>query len=983
MPIPQLKKTPQTWRNQKYNYSYHRAGGGNKKSTLDGIRSKTHRSSRSTGKGVLVWFWSVLKNLFSDPRFLKKFAITSAIFLFIIFIWVARLSSQLPSPNQLIERQVAQSTKIYDRTGETILYEISGDEKRTIVELKELPDYVKWATIAIEDKDFYNHGGFSIWAMFRTAITNIIFHRKAGGSTLTQQFVKNAVLSNEKTYTRKIKELILSYRLEQKFSKDEILQMYFNEIPYGSNAYGIEAASQKYFGKSARDLNLAEAAILASMVQAPSYYSPYGPNREVLFKRQQYVLGLMEEQGYITKDKAEVAKAFKLEFKEPSENAGVPYHFIMYVKQILSEKYGEKEIEQGGLKIYTTLDTYKQKIAEEAIATYAEKNEKNYNAKNAALVSLDPKTGQILAMVGSRDFFNEDIDGQVNIATSLRQPGSSIKPIVYATAFAEGYSPNTVLYDVNTNFSTDPSNPYQPHNYSGGELGPVTMRQALAGSLNIPAVKTMYLAGTKNVIKTAKNLGYTSLNDPDRIGLALVLGGGEVKLLEHANAYSAFAREGSIRPTTAILKVEDRDGNVLEEYKDQESKALDGNVARMVNSVLSDNNARAYVFGAQNYLTLPNRPVAAKTGTTNDYHDAWTIGYTPSLVAGVWVGNSDNEAMKKGADGSVIAAPIWNYYMRQVLGNTPVENFNAPNIPATGKAMLDGNVSGLDLVKIDRASGKLATDRTPNSFVEEKSFSQPHCILYYIEKNDPLGSAPKNPASDPQFSLWESGVQAWAGKKGLATSTETAPTEYDDLHIPANEPSVKINTPENNQVVTDNLNAVINASAPRGVGRAEYYIDDNLIAVVRSYPYNLTEKNLSFLPSGYHTLKVKVCDDIDNCAEDSREFNFTGNKNSKAEPIEVSIENPSNGVALNKTNFPLSIQLNLNNPAQIGRVDLYAIDAKNNIIKINSLGEIGGSIITGAWASMPSPGTWLIYAEAIGWQGQKTESKKISLTINP
>ncbi|MDD5032128.1 MAG: PBP1A family penicillin-binding protein, partial [Patescibacteria group bacterium] len=874
MPIPHLSysnKNQPSWRGQKKKYYL-----SSKRSSfrIGPVSPKKKFSFKHKKISGLLWaFFSNRKVL----KFLTIFTLAAVIFGLIFITWVSR---GLPDPNKLMERQVAQSTKIYDRTGETILYEIHGDEKRTLVNLNEIPDYVKWATIAIEDKNFYKHGGISPWSIFRGVVWQTLRGKRAqGGSTLTQQFVKNAILTPERSVARKIREWILAYRIEKKFTKDEILQMYFNEIPYGSTAYGVEAASQKYFGKSVREVNLAEAAILAALPQAPSRYSPYGSNLDLLVSRQHYILDLMKEQGYIPEAKAEAAKQFKLEFKKQTENITAP-HFVMYIKEMLSEKYGEKMIEQEGLKIYTTLDLYKQKIAEEVITAQAEKNEKNYEAANAALIAIDPKTGQILAMVGSRDYFNDEIDGQVNVTTSLRQPGSSLKPLVYAAAFIKGYTPNTVLYDVVTNFSNDPSNPYEPHNYDNQEHGPVTIRQALAGSLNIPAVKTIYLAGIDNVLNLAADFGYTSLSDRDRFGLSLVLGGGEVKLLEHANAYGVFAREGVSNPVAAILKIEDKNGKVIEEFKTPEEKrVLDPKIARMINSILSDNSARAYIFGANNWLTLGSRPVAAKTGTTNDYHDAWTIGYTPSIVTGVWVGNSDNTAMKRGADGSVVAGPIWHDFMQKVLGDTPVEEFRPAEIEKTGKPVLDGEIENGEKVKIDMASGLLATSYTPESFIEEKIYKQDHCILYYVDKDDPRGPAPKNPGNDPQFELWESRVLAWA--RASSTITVTPPTEYDNLHKPENRPEFEILAPNNNQTITNSLLTVrIKASAPRGVNRAEYYLDGNLIISNNIFPFNL-EKNISFLKNGFHNLKVRVCDDIDNCNEQSQEFNLILDKDAK------------------------------------------------------------------------------------------------------
>ena len=972
MPIPQLSRSNKnrpSWRSQKKKYYLSKKRSSFRIGPVSPKKKFSFKNKKFSGR-----LWALLSNR-KVLKFLTIFTLAIVIFGLIFVAWVSR---GLPDPNNLMERQIPQSTKIYDRTGETILYEIHGDEKRTLVNLNEIPDYVKWATIAIEDKDFYKHGGFSLWAMFRTAVTNILTGRKAGGSTLTQQFIKNAILSSEKTYTRKIKEIILAYKMEKKFAKDEILQMYLNEIPYGSTAYGVEAASQKYFGKSVKDVNLAEAAILAALPQAPSRYSA---NRDLLIERQHYILDLMKERGYIPEAKAEAAKQFKLEFKKQSDNIIAP-HFVMYVKEMLGEKYGEKMIEQEGLKIYTTLDLYKQKIAEEVIAAQAEKNEKNYEATNAALISLDPKTGQILAMVGSRDYFNDEIDGQVNVTTSPRQPGSSLKPVVYAAAFLRGYTPDTVLYDVVTNFSVDPNNPYEPHNYDSKEHGPVTIRKALAGSLNIPAVKTIYLAGIDNVLNLAADFGYTTLSDRSRFGLSLVLGGGEVKLIEHANAYSVFAREGLINPIAAILKIEDKNGKVIEEFKKPEEKrVLDPKVARMVNGILSDNSARAYIFGENNWLTLGSRPIAAKTGTTNDYHDAWTMGYTPSIVTGVWVGNSDNTAMKRGADGSVVAAPIWHDFMQKVLGDTPVEEFRTPEIVKTGKPVLDGEIEAGEKVKIDLASGLLAIPYTPESFIEEKTYKQDHCLLYYIDKDDPRGPAPKNPGQDPQFELWESRVLAWA--KASSTVAASPPTEYDNLHKPENRPNFEILTPGNNQTIIEPLlTARIKASAPRGVNRAEYYLDNNLIISNNAFPFNL-EKNISFLNNGFHNLKVMVCDDIDNCSEQSLEFNLILDEKTEARgEVNISWLEPTDGIALNKIDFPVNLKIKTSDPSETARIDIFMVGEDSSPVFITSLQPIIGETVSGNWKKIPVPGTYKLYGEAKTWSGQTKKSEEITVTIN-
>ncbi|KKQ60519.1 MAG: Penicillin-binding protein, 1A family [Parcubacteria group bacterium GW2011_GWE2_38_18] len=955
MPIPQLshrRKTEPAWANNKKYFVANKPGGNNK-------------GDKKTP------FYKKFLNL----KFLMKTAGVGLILLLLLFILASR---GLPDPNKLMDRQVAQSTKIYDRTGKTVLYEIAGEQKRTLVTLNEIPVNVRNATVAIEDKDFYNHGAFSLWAIFRTVVTNVVFGKKAGGSTLTQQFVKNAILTNEKTYTRKAKELILAYRLEQKFSKDEVLQLYLNEIPYGATAYGVEAASQRFFGKSVRDVNLAEAAILASIPQAPSRYSPYGPNKDLLIKRQQYVLDQMAAQGYVTTDEAAEAKNTELVFKKPSDQMLAP-HFVMYIKEILGEKYGEKTIEQDGLKIITTLDLEKQKIAEEVVAEKTTNNEKKYQATNAALVSIDPKTGQILAMVGSKNFYDENIDGQVNIATSPRQPGSSFKPMVYAASFIKGFTPETILYDVVTNFSTDASKKYEPHNYDNNEHGPITIRKALAGSLNIPAVKAMYLAGIDNVLSLANKLGYTTLKDKDRFGLSLVLGGGEVSLLEHANAYTAFANEGSIHPLSPILRIEDRNGKTLEEYEKKEEKVFDPQVTRQITSILSDNNARSYVFGARNFLTLSDRPVAAKTGTTNDYKDAWTMGFTPSIVTGVWVGNSNNDSMKRGADGSVVAAPIWHDYMQKVLKDTPVESFKAPEPVSTNKAVLNGTATGTEMIKIDKASNLLATEYTPASFVIEKNFSQPHSILYYVNKDDPRGPAPKNPSDDPQFNLWEGAVNVWAKKKNLLATT-TPPTESDNLHKPENNPIFTIDQPANNQIIIDpTLTVRISASAPRGVGRAEYYIDNNLIASVSTYPFAL-EKNISFLPNGYHDLLVKVYDDIDNSSEQKISINLNLSESAQNTPPTISWLEPETNSTISIKNFPYQFKFATTNTENISKINLYYKTSDKNVL-ISNFAPTSLEFTLYNWQSPPPPGNYTVFAEAKSWSGEIIKSEERNITI--
>ena len=519
------------------------------------------------------------------------------------------------------------------------------------------------------------------------------------------------------------------------------------------------------------------------------------------------------------------------------------------------------------------------------------------------------------------------------------------------------------------------------------EHGPVTIRKALAGSLNIPAVKAIYLAGIDNVLELAHDMGYSTLEDRDRFGLSLTLGGGEVKLIEHANAFGVFAREGIFHRLSPILKVEDKDGKVLEEYEPQEKKVLDPKVARMINNILSDNSARAYAFGERNWLTLGSRPVAAKTGTTNDYRDAWTVGYTPSIVTGVWVGNNDNSEMKRGAAGGVIAAPIWHDYMDQVLGDTPVEYFREPKIPVTGKPILDGQAQQKITYKIDKASGLLATEYTPENLIEEKTYYEPHCILYYVDKDDPLGEAPKHPEKDPQFKLWESRVVEWAEEQ-MATATEPIdnelpPEESDNLHLPENRPQVKLITPTNNQTIMNPLLiARINATAPRGINRAEYYINDILLYTNTSYPFNL-EKRIDFLDNGFHNLKVKVCDDIDNCTEKSVEFNLVLEEKEPAARLKVSLLEPKTGLAVSNIDFPLKIKINLTDKARAAKADFYFLPEGGDKPRlITSIQPVENNQIIGIWNKIPVSGTYKIYCEVSTWEKQTAKSDEAIIIVN-
>jgi membrane carboxypeptidase/penicillin-binding protein PbpC len=498
--------------------------------------------------------------------------------------------------------------------------------------------------------------------------------------------------------------------------------------------------------------------------------------------------------------------------------------------------------------------------------------------------------------------------------------------------------------------------------------------------LNIRAVKAIYLADINTVLDLAENLGYSTLSQRSRFGLSLVLGGGEVELLEHANAYSAFARDGKLSPIVSILKVEDKNGRIIEEYVPSEKKVLDSQVARMINSILSDNASRSFIFGEKNYLTLNDRPVAAKTGTTNDYHDAWTIGYTPSLVTGVWVGNSNNKAMKGAADGSVLAAPIWNSFMSRVLGNTPIENFKGPDDYKTGKAILDGQIPS-QIVKVDKTTNMLATGATPFELIEERNVVDHHSILFYVDKDNPRGEIPKNPSLDPQFNLWEEPIKKWAEKN--ASSSIIIPSDYNQTNNPENKPTVKILSPLKNQTLDkSNFTIALEAAALRGISRAEYYLNNNLWQTKLGAPESFMA-NFNFLANGYQTLLVKVCDDVENCTEDFVNFNLliknnpiTTGKNS------LTLVSPTSNLALNSIDFPLAVKFEIGRPERVAQIKLLLRSADGKISVLKTISELHENNLSFFWETAPSPGNYTILGELRDWNGDIIKSNETSLSVN-
>lgn len=768
----------------------------------------------------------------------------------LFLLWASTLT--LPTLDIIEAQRNEQSTKIFDRTGEVLLYDMHQDVRRTAVTLDEMSPYVKNATIAIEDAGFYKHFGIEPLAIVRALVKNARSGNLLGGqggSTITQQVVKNLLLSQDKTIARKLKEWVLAIRLERQLSKNDILELYLNEAPYGGTKYGVEEASQGFFGTSAKDLSLAQSAYLAALPQAPTYYSPYGNNKAALDERKNLVLSRMRELGYITDDEYQSARKEVVGFRPFTSATIKAPHFVFYVLDQLQKMYPDVDIASANLKVTTTLDWDLQKEAERIVYENAIKNSTTYNAHNAALTAIDPTTGQLLVMVGSRDYFDKEIDGNFNIALAKRQPGSAFKPFAYAAALLKGYTTETVVYDVHTQFSTacattnltSDNGCYAPENYDNKFRGPITFRNALAQSINVPAVQALYLAGLKDTFDLAGRMGITTLSDYQRYGLTLVLGGGEVSLLEMTSAYGVFAHDGYRYPYVSLLKVEDSSGKTLFTFTSKGEQVLDPDVARSITNILTDNTARTPAFGANSYLYFEGRDVAAKTGTTNDYRDTWIIGYTPTIAAGAWAGNNDNTPIDKKVAGFVVA-PLWNEFMKVYFEKHPDKTaFNPPEpLPDNLKPVLRGVLPGTNT-----ASG---TD----------GYSGYHSILYYVNKDDPRGPLPVNPANDPQYAYWEYGIQKWL--LGTGGTGATALPSLNEDHLSASV-AVDITAPQPKK--TYKLNEVVHVTytvhTDKKPDTTVLYIDGNPVT-----SKNTADMVFEFMPgeiglsTGSHTLFVVV-----------------------------------------------------------------------------------------------------------------------------
>lgn len=787
-----------------------------------------------------------------------------------VFVW---FSKDLPTPTKVVRRE-GYTSRMYDRNGE-LLYDVYKEAKRTPVSWEEVPNYLRQATIAVEDKDFYKHKGFDPLTPFRIIKNLFYFHKLTGGSTLTQQLVKNVLLTSEVSLTRKIKEFILAVQIEAKYRKDDILLMYLNEAPYGGPAWGVGSGSEQYFGKKVSDLNLVESVILAGLPQRPNVYSPFSKTPKAYVDRAAHVLERMVTDGYLTRELADktLEEAKNYSFYENKSKILAP-HFVFWIKDILTEKYGADLVEGGGLKIQTTLDWKIQEASQKIVEEEIDKAEK-LGISNGAAVVLDPRNGQVLAMIGSRGYFSEKTDGKFNVTTqALRQPGSAIKPVTYLTAIKKGLTAATMIVDAPVSFAGSGGQPdYKPQNYTGKFVGPLSLRAALGNSINTTAVKMLATVGLENMLKQAYEMGITNLEPTkenlSRFGLAVTLGGAEVKMIELAAAYSAFANSGKRVEPVGILKVEDRNGRVLEEYREIEGKAvMSPQEAFIISHILSDNSAREITFGQQNGLIVPNYQVAVKTGTTNDKKDNWAIGWTPNLLTAVWVGNNDNSQMLKVASGVSGATPIWKRIMVSVLPQREKQDFPIPNkivnvevdkvsgylahdgFEARKEYFIDGTQPRIDdpihlKLKVCKGVSGLATpEDVSGGNYEEKEF-------FRLKEDDPVSKDGRN--------RWQEGIDQWISQQG----------DKDKYYPPEgycrNEGMVGVSfdQPGDRSTVSNNFEVKIKTTSVKKITEVKLWINGEEKKLWSERPFDTSIQ----LDNGLYTLKVKATDKDGQSAE--------------------------------------------------------------------------------------------------------------------
>lgn len=742
-----------------------------------------------------------------------------------------------------------------------------------------------------------------------------------------------------------------------------------------------------FFESSAQDVTVAQAALISALPKAPSYYSPYGSHVEDLKRRQEHIINRMAELNMISSNQAEAAKQEKIEFKPHRETIAAP-HFVFHVKEQLDAEYGERVVELGGLKVITTLDFRLQETAEEVLRE-KEASLNNLGATNAALVAIDPNNGDILSMSGSIDYFNEDIDGNVNVAVRHRSPGSSFKPFVYAAAFAKGYTPETILVDAETDFGKG----YTPKNYDLSQRGPVTMREALANSMNIPAVKTLYLAGIRNATDLAQKMGMTSLNDPDRYGLSLVLGGGEVRLVDEVSAYGAFATSGKHFPHRAILRVDSNDATLFdaseEKNEPEGEEVLDEQIAKLVTDILSDNAARAKVFGARSPLQLGSRPVAAKTGTTQEYRDGWTLGFTPSLVTGVWVGNNDNTPMGSRAAGVATAAPVWNAFMRKALAGTPIEQFDKPaplkNIP---HGILRGEIKE-EKFKWDKDANTYYTAECPIAVGDNITVKEIHSLLFHVQRDRPLASSPANAEADPQFERWEKGIRTWIDKQNEKNKdkpeepryTQSMPTPQCDASSSEDLPKVKIIEPNTTIITNSPVNITVEVDSEKPIKEVRFLLDGSNIATrTKDEEY---KASFSFPDnfSGRKTILVLAINEDNLIGRAHRTF-IVNPDDSKPS---LTLHTPKNGSNISATSFPQTVKITASDENGIDYIDvLFQKEGSNSSTRISrtsTLSPTAPNRYEVSWDDSPGTGTFYVYVIAYDKTGNFTQTEKHTVTI--
>lgn len=886
--------------------------------------------------------------------------------------------------DQIRSQALPAATHIYDRHG-TLLATVTDPDAglRIILASDDIPLLVKQATVAAEDRFFYQHPGYDMRAITRAWVQNQQAGEVvSGGSTITQQLVKNICLTPEQTYDRKLREINLAARLTAQFSRDSILTFYLNKVYYGSQAYGIEAAANVFFGKKAMDLTLAEAAMLAGLTQSPSRDNPYA-SADRAKARQRYVLAQMVVAGYISQAELEEAFAQPLEYKrlqpetvetdeeaktaaedEPETTVLAP-HFVQFVRDQLAEHYGAERVRQGGLHVYTTLDLNLQNIAEEAARAHIASLE-GFNVSNAAVVAIRPKSGEILTMVGSLDFHDEDIDGQVNVALAPRQPGSALKPLFYAAAFEKGWTPATTIWDIPTTLKIQGEPDYTPRNFSDRFVGPVTVRHALANSLNVAAVRMGLFLGLDTAIDTMQRLGMTTFENRSRFGPSIVLGGGEVKLLELTNAYSVLARGGSYIPVTAIRRVVDTRGNVLERYEYPEVQdVFDPRIAYQITSILSDSEARAAEFGRYTPLDL-SRPAAAKTGTTDDNRDGWTIGFTPQLVTGVWVGNSDGTPTWN-LTGMRGATPIWHAFMEAALADTRALEFERPR--------------GIVEVEVCTQTGLLPTPYCGPT--HEEVFLNENVprlvdnifVPFRVHKESGLRAGPNVPVAQTEvrvFMIVPDEAQEWAKAEAAAI----APME--EHYVPPNDPVI-ITYPRDGDTVRSILEIRGNAFFP---GFQSYEVSyagrenpDKWVRITHS-----TEPKANAVlagwdtiqnPDGVYMLRLTAQDTAGQ--KHVRTVTFAIQNTAVSEPLPddaVAITYPRDGDTVRSL---LRIRGNAFFPGfQSYEVSYAGIENQDKWVRITHSTEPKVNAVLAGWDTIQNPdGVYMLRLKALDYAGQK------------